>query len=268
MSDHSIGLVLGGGGAAGLAHIPVLQAFDDLGVKPAHIAATSVGALIGCAYAAGHDGSALEVHFRRLGAQPLRQIMQLVRRGGIGVRGGIGTLDAVHFARALLPPDCPERLELLPIPVSFAAVDLHKRALVSLTQGPLVNAVAASLAVPAVFRPVAHEGRVLIDGGVIDNLPLGFLPEGFKIVASNVLTDPPVEEIGLPGRLHTSVTALRMMMINQAQTALAHRPPEILVTAELSPRGIGGLWETGKILDQASPLRTRARDQLAALLSA
>ena len=155
-------LALGGGGARGLAHIPVLEALDDMGLKPTAIAGTSIGALIGAAYAAGMDGK----HIRRhviAAAHNRTETMGRLMAARAGTLASVFSkgwsqatqMDAEKFCAQFLPQEIPADFSALEIPLTVIATDLHRRQEAALTSGPLYPALAASMAIPGLFRPVA-----------------------------------------------------------------------------------------------------------------
>ncbi len=190
----SIGLVLGGGGARGLAHILMLEVFDELGIKPSIIAGTSIGAIFGAAYASGL--SALEIHEHT--EEALTRRFDLVR-GLIAARAqGPGRLWDLLAARAqLLDPEVlldlvmPKRVARdfseLVIPLRIVASDYYALDAAVLSSGPLRPAIAASMALPVIFEPVEIGGRTLIDGGLTNPLPFDIIRgEADVIVAIDV----------------------------------------------------------------------------------
>ncbi len=172
-----IALALGGGGARGLVHIAVLEAFDEMGVKPVAIAGTSIGAIIGGAYAAGHSGKALRAHVIEA-FRDRADVMARLFRARVGrfadLFGGFGNpvlLDGERVLDAFWPDRIPPLFEELQIPFVAVAADFYARSKVSFTKGPLLPAVAASMAIPGLVRPVQIGGRTLIDGATVDPVP-------------------------------------------------------------------------------------------------
>lgn len=164
MAKPRIGLVLGAGGARGWCHIGVLRALDAMGVRPDVIAGTSIGAVVGAARAADRL-EALENWAR---AQTRRSILGLVdaRLTGGGVVGGAGI---VAMLRGL---GLPEVIEDLPIPFIAVATDLRNGREVWLRSGDLVGAVRASVAIPGLISPQQLDGRWLLDGGLVNPVPV------------------------------------------------------------------------------------------------
>lgn len=165
--SKKIGLALSGGGARGLAHIGVLKVLESAGVPISALSGTSMGGLVAAAYAAGF--SPAEMEERALRFSHLRELMKLIdltpqRRGlleGQKVRNFIRDWLGDHLTFADLR-----------IPTTLTAVDLLSGREILLASGPLLPAVFATIAMPGIFKPVVENGRVLVDGGVLDNLPV------------------------------------------------------------------------------------------------
>lgn len=164
MAGLRISLVLGSGGARGLAHIGVLRCLADKGVVVDYISGCSMGALVGGIYAAGKLDSFAEW----VSALTRRDVMRLLdwsfSQGAIFK--GERIIDAL---RKLVG----ERdIETLDIGFTAVATDLNSGREVWFSEGPLWNAIRASMAVPLVFSPVEHEGRMLVDGGLVNPVPI------------------------------------------------------------------------------------------------
>jgi NTE family protein len=185
-----IGLALGAGGAKGLAHIPLLEALDELGVRPHLIAGTSIGAVIGALYAAGQSGASIralveQFLIKRDQAQPdliplphsLRWLDFIDPDFGAG-----GLLDSADFVAYLGDVMSARRFRDLDIDLKVVAADLWSGEQVVLDSGELLPAIQASMALPGVFRPVAHDKRQLVDGGIANPLPYDLLFEACDLV--------------------------------------------------------------------------------------
>lgn len=171
-----IGLALSGGGARGIAHIGVLAALDELGVRPAMISGVSSGAIIGAFYAAGWEPRRIlrqltETNIRAL-LRPAFTAFGLLRPSAVAGAFGLLRADPVEalYIRLLGSPDV--RFEDLQIPLIIGTVDLIAGESVYYCSGPLLRPLLASAAVPVLYQPVAFENRLLIDGGLLSNLPV------------------------------------------------------------------------------------------------
>jgi NTE family protein len=187
-----IGLALGGGGARGLAHIAILEAFDELGLKPVMIAGTSIGALIGAAYASGMTAAQIrrycEAAFARRSA--LLRHIYFRWRGRVWDYwrpGSPAFFKSERIFELVLPADLPKSFESLEIPFQSVATDFFTQAEYISASGPLLPAIAASSALPALLTPVKLDGRMLIDGGFVNPLPFDLLtPHTSFVIASDV----------------------------------------------------------------------------------
>lgn len=159
-----VGLALGGGAARGWAHIGVLKVLDEAGIKPEVIAGCSIGAVVGGCYAAGKLPE-LEAFARAL---TQRRIMGLLdfHITGAGLIGG-------NRLRKLLDMDLGDlRIEALPIRFATVATEFNSGHEIWLTRGPMVEALCASYALPGVFDPVRINGRLLMDGALVNPVPV------------------------------------------------------------------------------------------------
>jgi NTE family protein len=160
----TISLVLGSGGARGLAHIGVIRVLERQGWKIGAIAGSSMGALIGGFYAAGKLDDYAEW------VQELTEFNVL--RYLDSAWGGAGMLKGQMLMETLQEFVGSHRIEDLPIPLTIVASDVLARKEVWLNRGDLFNAIRASIAVPTVFTPHTIKGRPLLDGGVLNPVPI------------------------------------------------------------------------------------------------
>jgi NTE family protein len=155
-----IGLVLGGGGARGYAHIGVLRSIEERGLTVEAIAGCSIGGIIGALHAAGFKAAEIQGLFDEL------DLVRLLDVSGMGgLIGGKGVTR--HLEKHL-----PATFEDLKIPLAVTAVDVQRGRLVVLNRGKLLPALRATSALPGIFAAVKHAGRVLIDGSLLNNLPV------------------------------------------------------------------------------------------------
>ncbi len=157
-----IGLVLSGGGARGFAHLGVLQALDELGVRPFAISGVSAGAIIGSLYAAGH--------------KPEKILSFMKDNSYFGwsnfLFNGDGFFSMQPMADALKKQIAQDSFESLSIKLFVTATDFTKNKEVVFSEGKLFQAIIASASVPVIFEPVKFGDSLLIDGGVLNNFPV------------------------------------------------------------------------------------------------
>ena len=264
-----IGFALGAGSARGWAHIGVLRALTEAGIKPDLIAGCSVGALVGAAFAAGSldqlEAWALSLDWKRM-----------LKLMDFGLRGGLIKGKRVRdvFREQFVEREFSE----LDVPFAAVATDLHSGQEVWLREGKVSAAIGASIAVPGLFQPVAHEGRYLVDGSVVNPIPVSLCramgadivlavdlgsdlvgryardddraptqtaPRGFMsrflpkynrdIRASEPQADP---ESMPPSLLETLMGSINIMQLRIARSRLAGEPPDALLAPRLGHLGL------------------------------
>jgi NTE family protein len=185
-SEPRIGLALGSGGARGAAHTGILKVLDREGIRPAVVAGSSIGSLIGAAYAAGKPTVDMEKEWLAVGvSKVLRGFMPTFPSAG---------LSSGHELRKLLHGLFGDiAIEDLAIPFAAVACDIDTGEPVVLKTGSLVDAVLASTAIPGIFFPVRHGSRILVDGGMVDPVPVSVCRNlGADVVIAVDITARPV----------------------------------------------------------------------------
>jgi len=176
-----VGLALSGGAALGAAHIGVLEVLEDHGLRPCCLAGTSAGSAVGAAYCAG------------LSLARIREVATDLQWGKLGrvVLPRQGFFDGSRLEEYLIGLIGDLTFDQLQIPLAVAAADILSDELVIIREGRLARAVRASCAAPAAFTPVEYEGRLLVDGGLINNLPVSAVREmGAEYVIAVDLSAP------------------------------------------------------------------------------
>ncbi len=256
-SDRKIGLALGGGGARGMAHILVFEAFDEMGVKPSIIAGTSIGAIVGAGYAAGMSGSEMRersIAFfsnRREVLSRLWKIRPLAFTDILRGRLMSAQFDAEQALENFVPgmDMIPKTFEELSIPLKVIACDFYGWSETVIDTGPIRPAIAASIAIPSVFRPVPIHDRVQVDGGAFNPLPFDHVGDADIVVACDVAGGPTGDPDKIPSLLETVVGASQVSM--QAITAekLKWHRPDILVRPEIAGVFVLDFLKTATILN-------------------
>lgn len=270
-----IGLALGGGGARGLSHLHVLAAFDELGVRPAAIAGSSIGALFGAGFAAGLSAAELRAHAERMlrnRAEVLRKIMK-ARVGRLSDMFGAGSrnpmlIDPETLVAAFLPAGVPATIEEMPIPFTAIATDFFERSEVAFREGATVPAVAASAAIPGVFRPVLHAGRTLIDGAMVNPLPFDALGRDVDaVLAVDVTGGPVTSDRAYPNVFETMLGATQIMQATIVAAKISRRPPDALITPKVDGVTLLDFFKSDAALRASEPARDEAKRALDRLLA-
>lgn len=163
MNDYRIGLALGSGSARGWAHIGIIQALGQMGIRPQVVSGCSIGALVGSAYAMGRLEE-LEERARGLGWKEIVGMFDISFNGGV-IQGE----RLMDFFRKSVGD---ATIESLPIPFATVATDLMTGREVWFQSGPVYDAIRASLSLPGLFSPASVNGRFVIDGGLVNPVPV------------------------------------------------------------------------------------------------
>ncbi len=160
----TVSLVLGGGGARGLAHIGVIQYLEEAGFEVRSIAGTSMGALVGGIYAAGK----LDIYTRWVSALQKTDVLRLLDLSF----GGDALFKGERIINVLKELIGESNIEDLPIAYTAIATDIYNEKEVWLNNGPLFNAIRASISIPTIFTPYEYRGMMLLDGSLINPVPI------------------------------------------------------------------------------------------------
>ena len=211
-----IGLALGAGVARGWAHIGVLRALKKLGIEPDIVTGTSVGALVGGCYLAGHLDT-LEEWTRNLSRMKIVSYLDLrVRSGGLISGGRLMAEMKKHMG--------DKRIEDLPMPFAAIATDLVTGHEVWLRTGPLVESLRASFSLPGVFPPICIDQRWLVDGALVDPVPVSACRAlGAEMVIAVNLNADILGKARKPGA--TIATAAGFDLIQVLDEELTHETP-------------------------------------------
>lgn len=228
-----IGLVLSGGGARGAAHIGVLKVLEELRIPIDYIAGTSMGAIVGAGYASGSTIAEMEDVLRTITTHGLYR-EELPRRDQaihrkkddgdlyigpeLGIRDGalklpIGVVSGIRLEgvlRSLVKAQGVRRFDELPIPFRAVATDIVSGDMVVLDRGDLPSVMRASMSVPGVIAPAQIDGRALLDGGLVRNLPVDVVREmGADVVIAVNLGTPLMRQEDI-----SSIVGVTLQMVN------------------------------------------------------
>lgn len=200
----SVGLVLSGGGARGFFHMGVIKALQELNIKIDYISGTSIGAVVGAVYAANprvdFEKISREIDFLKLSKALLFATRNNYRN------------SIENFLRNYLKVD---NFLDLKIPLVFNATDINRKKEIVFNKGKLFPALVASVSIPGVFPPIEIDDHFLVDGGVINNVPISLLPPVSKIIVSDI-TGPikKINQTTSPANVLYSSVALMQQIIS------------------------------------------------------
>ncbi len=273
-ASPAIALALGGGSARGLAHIAIIEAFDELGIRPSIISGTSFGAIVGACYAAGLSAKEVRAHAADLLASRSAVFYRLATR----LPGHITSLwsprhpavvDGVSLFDMLLPDRVRTDFASLAIPLHLVAVDFHSMEQVVLSEGPVIPAVAASASLPSIMRPVEIGGRVLIDGGFVNPTPFDILFDKADITVAVDVTGAP-EPGTTADQLSTDdlwTGALHALFTTVTREKLARRAPDIFIRPQVTSYETMDFLKMDEILAATEPAKQELKRALEARLS-
>lgn len=262
----TFGIAFGGGGARGLAHIHVIEALDELGVRPVAIAGSSIGAIMGAGMAAGISGKEIREHSRFILTHRAEVASRMWRarpdtfaemmKGGLR----IGQFNVERIVKAFLPEHVPETFATLQIPLKVTATDFFGHRLMVLSEGDLHSALAASAAIPAVFRPVMRDGRLLIDGGIYNPVPFDLIDhEADIVIAIDVVGAPSDAERKRPTTVDLMYGASQLMMQSIIANKLERCRPDILIRPPVSRFRVLDFMKVDAVLDETASVKDEVK---------
>ena len=271
----TVGIALGGGGAKGLAHIPVLRVLDDLGVDVVSISGTSIGAIVGTMYAAGMSAQDIRKAIDELLAVPrsLDEARKAKRLFGwldlLGVEFGRShLLQAEGFIAELETLIGVQSFEELRIPLKVVAADFWQRSEVVFDKGPILPAVAASFCLPGIFKPVLLDGKVLVDGGCVNPVPFDLIRDKCDIlIAVDVLGKRVPNDDLMPSYTDAIFNTFQIAEKTIVNQKLRTHTPDIYIEPAISDVKVLEFQKSEQIYAQTQPECERLARELEQLLA-
>lgn len=271
-----VGIALGGGGVRGLAHVSILQVLDDLHMRPAVIAGTSMGAIVGALYASGMSASEIRDNIERrliLRNDTWRDVIEKREDLLKWVSAfkpdfsGSGLINAQGILNFLLDQIKVGSFEDLEIPLLVVAADYWSAEEVIFESGELLPAIRASMAVPGVFSPVSIEGRTLVDGGVVNLVPYDLLMgRADFIIAVNVSRVRYAGEDEIPNALEAVLGTFDIMQTTMLADKLERLKPDIYVWPQIRDIRMLDFTKIEEVFAQATSAAEELRKQLLRVL--
>ncbi|TGQ73278.1 patatin-like phospholipase family protein [Mesorhizobium sp. M00.F.Ca.ET.186.01.1.1] len=271
----TFGIAFGGGGARGLAHIHVIEALDELGIRPVTIAGSSIGAIMGAGMASGMTGKDIHDYARSiLGRRAeVASRMWRARPGTIaeamqnGIR--VSQFNVERILKAFLPEAIPETFAELKIPLKVTATDYFGHKLAVFADGDLHSALAASAAIPAVFRPVVRDGRLLIDGGIYNPVPFDLIEKDADIIIGvDVVGAPEEADRKQPTSVDLMFGATQLMMQSIIANKLKQSRPDILVRPAVSKFRVLDFMKIDALMNETADIKDELKRQVEKALEA
>ncbi|PWW01607.1 NTE family protein [Hoeflea marina] len=268
-SEPSVAVAFGGGGARGLAHIHVIETLNEMGIVPAAISGSSIGAMMGAAMASGMSGAEIRDHTLAFIGRPSSAIGRMWKARPPTVKaameGGwrLGQFNIERIVAAFLPEGVAETFEDLEIPTRIVVTDYYNHCEVVCDSGNLRSAVAASAAIPAIFCPVRRDDRLLIDGGIFNPVPfdhLGGLAD--IIIGIDVVGLPSGEPGSMPSTMDLMFGASQLMMQSIIDMKRKAHPPHIFLRPEVHQYRVMDFLKVKEILAGSAGIREQLKRDL------
>jgi NTE family protein len=172
---NKIGLVLGGGGARGFFHMGVIKGIQEMGIKIEEISGTSIGAIVGLMYAADP-----KIDFEKI-ANDL-DFLKLIQTMALGINKNASEIMETFLTNYIRANSFDE----LKIKMKFNATDINKKQEIIFEKGDIFPGIIASISIPGVFPPLRYQESFLVDGGVMNNIPITLIKNANKIIVSDI----------------------------------------------------------------------------------
>jgi NTE family protein len=247
-----LGLALSGGATHGAAHIGVLQVLEREGIKPDFVAGTSAGALVGSVYCSGVPLDELEKLFLTM-AWPTLVKLSLIKP--------LALFDTQPMEEFLKKNIGDSEFKDLNLPFAAICCDIVTGERVVMDNGPVASSVRASAAIPGLFSPVEIDGRLLVDGGVVDNLPVEQVIAMGAEFTIGVDVSSPSKRGKRPENPFENLLAMVYIM-QERSTSLNHDRCDCLIRPKISQYSSWGFGNSEKIIEEGRKAAEAALPQL------
>jgi len=275
VDSKSIGIAFGAGGARGIAHLLMIEALDELGVKPTIISGSSIGAVVGAFYAAGFTAKEMKEILDQLINPKSDSVFDFLLKSDIVkmftmfdpqfIRSGF--IKGEKFQNYMKSHLQVSRFEELKIPLKIVATDYWKKEAVVFEKGDLIQPIKASYSLPGLFTPVKIKNRILIDGGAVNPLPFDLIMDKCDItIAIDVTAFKAQNESEIPPTFDSVFTTYQTMQNSIIKERLKFLRPDIYIRPEIFDVRVFDFVKADLIFKQAQPAKEELKRQLDKLL--
>lgn len=265
MTTPSIALALGAGGVRGLAHIHVFEALDELGIQPKQLSGTSMGSIMAAAYGSGMSGSQIREFVQQrfeVGTDLLSNLWRLRPDSLLDFLSAdgprIGELDIEKVIDVFMPSDFPDDFSQLKIPTSVVATNYYNQSAKVFSSGALIPALAASSAIPAIFRAQKIQDEIYVDGGLTNPVPFDVLDADIIIgvdVAGGSNGKPGVR----PGKFDSLYTSSQTLQRSITRSMAHANRVDVLLRPDIGGYRVLDFAHAKKIIEYTSPLKDEVK---------
>ena len=276
VDSRSIGIAFGAGGARGIAHLLMIEALDELGVKPSIISGSSIGAVVGAFYAAGFSAKEMREILDQLINPKSDSVFDFLLKSDIVkmftmfdpqfIRSGF--IKGEKFQNYMKAHLQISRFEELKIPLKIVATDYWKKEAVIFEKGDLIQPIKASYSLPGLFTPVKIKNRILIDGGAVNPLPFDLIMDKCDItIAIDVTAFKAQNESEIPPTFDSVFTTYQTMQNSIIKERLKFLRPDIYIRPEIFNVRVFDFVKADLIFKQAESAKEELKRQLEILLN-
>lgn len=271
-----IGVAFGGGGARGIAHILMIEAFEELGIKPSIISGSSIGAIFGAYLASGIDSKEMKIILEKiLYPKNNRLIYDFLLRSDVikalkvfdpqFIKSGL--IKGDKFQKLVMSNLKAETFEELKIPLKIVSTDYHRKEEVIFEKGNLAQAVRASYSLPGLFTPLKIDNKILIDGGAVNPLPFDIIINECDItVALDVSAPASKKKNDIPQTFDSVFTTYQIMQNSINQQKMKFIKPDIYIKPEILDVRVFDFTKDKLIFKQAKPAKEDLKRKLEKIL--
>lgn len=271
-----IGIAFGAGGARGIAHLLMIEALEELGVKPSIISGSSIGAVVGAFYAAGFNSKEMRKILNQLTNPKSDSVFDFLLKSDIVklftmfdpqfIKSGF--IKGEKFQKYMETHLKVSRFDELKIPLKIVTTDYWKKEEVIFEKGELIQPIKASYSMPGLFTPVKIKNKILIDGGVVNPLPFDLIKGHCDItIAIDVTAVKAQSDKEIPPTFDSVFTTYQTMQNSIINERLKFLRPDIYIKPEIYDVRVFDFAKAESIFKQAKPAKEELKRQLDLLLN-
>jgi len=267
----SLGIAFGAGGARGIAHLLMIEALEELGVKPSIISGSSIGAVVGAFYAAGFTSKEMKEILNQLINPKSDSVFDFLLKSDIVklftmfdpqfIKSGF--IKGEKFQKYMETHLKVSRFEELKVPLKIVATDYWKKEEVVFEKGELIQPIKASYSMPGLFTPVKIKNRILIDGGAVNPLPFDLIKDQCDItIAIDVTAVKAQNNNDIPPTFDSVFTTYQTMQNSIIKERLKFLRPDIYIRPEIFDVRVFDFGKVDSIFKQAKSAKEELKRQL------
>jgi len=271
-----IGIAFGAGGARGIAHLLMIEALEELGVKPSIISGSSIGSVVGAFYAAGFSSKEMKEILDQLINPKSDSVFDFLLKSDIVKLFTVfdpqfiksGFIKGDKFQNYMETHLKVSKFEELKVPLKIVATDYWKKEEVVFDKGELIQPIKASYSLPGLFTPIKIKNKILIDGGAVNPLPFDLIRNHCDItIAIDVTAVKAQSDKDIPPTFDSIFTTYQTMQNSIIKERLKFLKPDIYIKPEIYDVRVFDFVKADSIFEQASPAKEELKRQLDKLLN-